>query len=89
MAVPTRRRPTVAPLDVLYYGIAALCLLGGAFVFWMPGLDARTRWTFGSVLVLIGVYRIVHTQMRARQDRWEEEFERMREERQRDRPTEL
>ncbi len=89
MAVPTRRRPAVAPLDVLYYGIATLCLLAGAFVIWMPGLDPRMRWTIGSVLILMGIYRIVHTRMRARQDHWEEEFERMRDERQRDRPTEL
>ncbi len=76
-------------MDVLYYGIAALCIIAGAFVIFLPGLEARVRWSFGLVLVLLGLYRIVHTQMRARQVRWEEEFESLREGRNRERPTEL
>lgn len=87
--VRSRTRPRFDPLDILYYGIAAISLLGGAFVIGLPGLEPQLRWTFGGVLILIGVYRIVHTRMRAKQKMWEEEFERLREERAKDRPTEL
>lgn len=91
LAARTRpaRRPVLRPLDTLYYGIATLSLLGGLFFMSMSWLEPRIRWTFGIVLVLMGLYRIVHTRMRSKQRDWEEEFERLREERNRDRPTEL
>lgn len=88
--VRPRPRPRFEPVDVLYYGIATICLIAGLFVmFGMPWLEPQVRWTFGGVLVLLGLYRIVHTLMRAKQRFWEDEFERLREERAKERPTEL
>ncbi len=84
-----RSRPRFDPLDVLYYGIAAISLVGGAVVIGMTWLEPQIRWTFGGVLILMGVYRVVHTRMRSKQKAWEAEFERLREERAKDRPTEL
>ena len=88
--MPIPRRPRLAPYDLIAYTVAAISLMGGALVLATTRFQPpQARWTFGSLLILMGIYRIVNTISRARQRKWEEEFEAFREERERNRPTEL
>ncbi|HYE57918.1 MAG TPA: hypothetical protein VD948_05405 [Rhodothermales bacterium] len=90
MPIPRRPRPRLAPYDLIAYTVAAISLMGGVLVLAMTQFQPpQARWTFGALLILMGIYRIVNTLSRARQRKWEEEFEAFREERERHRPTEL
>jgi len=87
---PPRQRPRIPPYDLFAYGVAIVCLLAGAMTLAMRQFQPpQARWTMGLLLILMGIYRIVHTRGRATHRKWEEEFEALREERERDRPTEL
>ncbi len=91
MPTPHRRaRPRIAPYDLVAYGVAAISLFAGLMMFAMTRFQPpQARWTMGALLVLMGIYRIVHTRSRNVQRKWEQEFEAFREEQERQRPTEL
>jgi small neutral amino acid transporter SnatA (MarC family) len=90
MPVSRRTRPRIEPYDLVAYSVAAISLVAGIAVFALRQIQPpEARYTFGTLLVLMAIYRIVHTRSRATQRRWEAEFEAFREEQERNRPTEL
>lgn len=86
------KRLSASPLDFVAYAIAAVSLVAavavlGGFVT-PPSTPPSMRYTFGSVLLLLGVYRIVITQTRRTQRAMAERFEAERAERERQHPSE-
>lgn len=91
MAPPRRPRPKSSPYDLIAYSVAAVSLAAGVFLLVLrpAQVPPQARWTMAILLILMGIYRIVHTRSRANHRKWEEEFAAFQEEEERNRPTEL
>ncbi|MBE2187498.1 MAG: hypothetical protein IAE99_12065 [Rhodothermales bacterium] len=75
MPPPSRRRPpSVSPFDLFSFAMAGILLVSAAVVLegsLFPRTLTEARITFGVVLLLLGVYRIVVTLARRRAAREE------------------